>query len=193
MRKVKSNARLGAARRRPTLARRWSAWPVLMRVIFLDIDGVICCNQLGRLEDKKLRARAPPPMTLLREPRSLLLRKNEPTQVRGACADLLRSVVLATGAKIVLSTDWRRIPKLKQQLVQTLHEYGCEVIGATPMRAPWHPVRPVEIIDWLRAYNEAAVQRADTEPITSFVAVDDRALLQESGGDELIGAQRGAQ
>jgi hypothetical protein len=132
-------------------------------------------------------------MTLLREPRSLLLRKNEPTQVRGACADLLRSVVLATGAKIVLSTDWRRIPKLKQQLVQTLHEYGCEVIGATPMRAPWHPVRPVEIIDWLRAYNEAAVQRADTEPITSFVAVDDRALLQESGGDELIGAQRGAQ
>lgn len=97
-------------------------------------------------------------------------------------------MVLATGAKIVLSTDWRRIPKLKQQLVQTLHEYGCEVIGATPMRAPWHPVRPVEIIDWLRAYNEAAVQRADTEPITSFVAVDDRALLQESGGDELIGA-----
>lgn len=102
-------------------------------------------------------------------------------------------MVLATGAKIVLSTDWRRIPKLKQQLVQTLHEYGCEVIGATPMRAPWHPVRPVEIIDWLRAYNEAAVQRADTEPITSFVAVDDRALLQESGGDELIGAHRGAQ
>ena len=33
------------------------ARPGLMRVIFLDIDGVICCNQLGRLEDKKLRAR----------------------------------------------------------------------------------------------------------------------------------------
>ena len=26
-----------------------------LRVIFLDIDGVICCNSFGRLEDKKLR------------------------------------------------------------------------------------------------------------------------------------------
>ena len=26
-----------------------------LRVIFLDIDGVICCNSMGRLEDKKLR------------------------------------------------------------------------------------------------------------------------------------------
>ena len=26
-----------------------------MRAIFLDIDGVICCNQFGRLEDRKLQ------------------------------------------------------------------------------------------------------------------------------------------
>ena len=26
-----------------------------LRIIFLDIDGVICCNSMGRLEDKKLR------------------------------------------------------------------------------------------------------------------------------------------
>ena len=26
-----------------------------LRIVFLDIDGVICCNSLGRLEDKKLR------------------------------------------------------------------------------------------------------------------------------------------
>lgn len=106
-----------------------------------------------------------------------------------ARADLLRNVVQQTGAKVVLSTDWRRIPKLKQQLIATLQEYGMEVIGSTPMRAPYYPVRPQEIIDWLTAYNESASAGA-AEPITSFVAVDDRSLLQESGGDGLRGAHR---
>ena len=29
--------------------------PPPLRIIFLDIDGVICCNSMGRLEDKKMR------------------------------------------------------------------------------------------------------------------------------------------
>ena len=29
--------------------------PLPLRIIFLDIDGVICCNSMGRLEDKKMR------------------------------------------------------------------------------------------------------------------------------------------
>ena len=127
----------------------------MVRAIFLDIDGVICCNQFGRLEDRKLQ--------------------------------LLRGVVQQTGAKIVLSTDWRRVPKLKSQLIATLRDYGMEVIGSTPMRAPWQPVRPQEILDWLTSYNNAAVM-GNGEPIHSFVAVDDRSLLQESGGDGLRGA-----
>ena len=105
---------------------------------------VICCNQFGRLEDRKLQ--------------------------------LLRSVVQQTGAKVVLSTDWRRVPKLKTQLIGTLRDYGMEVIGATPMRPPWQPVRPQEILDWLTAYNQQAVD-VNAEPITMFVAVDDRPLL----------------
>ena len=128
----------------------------MVRAIFLDIDGVICCNQFGRLEDRKLQ--------------------------------LLRGVVQQTGAKIVLSTDWRRVPKLKSQLIATLRDYGMEVIGSTPMRAPWQPVRPQEIIDWLTSYNNAAVM-GNGEPIHSFVAVDDRSLLQESGGDGLRGVR----
>ena len=130
----------------------------MVRAIFLDIDGVICCNQFGRLEDRKLQ--------------------------------LLRGVVQQTGAKIVLSTDWRRVPKLKSQLIATLRDYGMEVIGSTPMRAPWQPVRPQEILDWLTSYNNAAVM-GNGEPIHSFVAVDDRSLLQESGGDGLRGAWPG--
>ena len=115
-----------------------------------------CCNNLGRLEDRKLQ--------------------------------LLRSVVQSTGSKVVLSTDWRRVPKLKQQLISTLQDYGMDVIGSTAMRPPWQAVRPVEITDWLKAYNEAAVAGAG-EPITSYVAVDDRALLQEAGGDGLRGVR----
>ena len=51
------------------------------------------------------------------------------------------------------------------------------------MRPPWQPVRPVEITDWLQSYNEQAKLGAG-EPITSFVAVDDRSLLQEFGYEE---------
>ena len=118
---------------------------------------VICCNQFGRLEDRKLQ--------------------------------LLRAVVQQTGAKIVLSTDWRRVPKLKATLIATLRDYGMTVIGSTPMRAPWQPIRPQEIVDWLTSYN-AASSSGGGEAIHSFVAVDDRSLLQEQGGDGLRGGSQ---
>ena len=127
------------------------------RLIFLDIDGVICCNNEGVLEQQKL--------------------------------DLLRQVVDATGAKIVLSTDWRRIPKLKQLLIATLVGNGMEVVGATPMRIGWQPVRPLEILTWLKGYNEGGGTE-ERPHVTHFVAVDDRPLLQEHGGDGLRGARR---
>ena len=126
-----------------------------MRVIALDIDGVICCNNSGRLEERKLQ--------------------------------LLRNVVQITGAKVLLSTDWRRVPHLKERLINTLRDYGMEVIGSTPMRSPWQPVRPQEIVEWIGSYN-ASCRTNNAEPITSFVAVDDRSLLQEMGGERLRGA-----
>ncbi|KAL3932397.1 MAG: hypothetical protein SGPRY_000720 [Prymnesium sp.] len=127
------------------------------RLLFLDIDGVICCNNQGLLEQPKL--------------------------------ELLRLVVQTTGAKIVLSTDWRRVPKLKQHLIATLTAHGMEVIGATPQRVGWQPVRPLEILSWLKTYNENLVA-ADRPIVTEFVAVDDRLLLQEQGGEGLRGATR---
>ena len=71
----------------------------MVRAIFLDIDGVICCNQFGRLEDRKLQ--------------------------------LLRGVVQQTGAKIVLSTDWRRVPKLKSQLSAVCACIAVNLRGST--------------------------------------------------------------
>lgn len=64
-----------------------------------------------------------------------------------------------------------------------------EVIGATPQRVGWQPVRPLEILSWLKTYNENLVA-ADRPIVTEFVAVDDRLLLQEQGGEGLRGATR---
>mmetsp|Transcript_11833 Transcript_11833/g.19932 ORF Transcript_11833/g.19932 Transcript_11833/m.19932 type:complete len:340 (+) Transcript_11833:66-1085(+) len=113
--------------------------------IFLDIDGVICCNMNGVLEEQKL------------------------TQ--------LKRIVDATGAKVVLSTDWRRQAPLKKQLHQVLGRLGIDCIGATPMRAMFQPVRPQEITAWLNKSNR----------VSTWVAIDDRDLLREVGGAGLQG------
>ena len=125
-----------------------------LRVIFLDIDGVICCNSMGRLEDKKLR--------------------------------ILQGVAQTAQAKIVLSTDWRRVPQLKTQLIGALRGLGMDVIGATPCRPNWQAVRPQEITSWLQAYHETA-GTPERPYVSSYVAIDDRPLLSEQGGEQLRG------
>lgn len=128
--------------------------PLPLRIIFLDIDGVICCNSMGRLEDKKMR--------------------------------ILQGVAQAAQAKIVLSTDWRRHPQLKTQLIHALRSLGMDVIGATPCRPNWQAVRPQEITSWLHAYHETA-GTAERPYVESYVAIDDRPLLAEQGGEQLRG------
>jgi len=120
----------------------------MVHVIFLDIDGVICCNMSGRLEEAKL---------------------NE-----------LKGVVQATSAKVVLSTDWRRQAQLKRQVVAALKRLDIEVIGATPCRAMYQPIRPQEITEWM-SKNAADVG------VEGWVAIDDRDLLNEHGGQGLVG------
>ena len=119
-----------------------------LAVVFLDIDGVICCNMAGRLEENKLA--------------------------------VLNQVCKATSAKVVLSTDWRRQAQLKRQVVAALKRLDIEVIGATPMRAMFQPIRPQEITEWMHA-------NGTKFGVTSWVAIDDRDLLNEHGGSELQG------
>ena len=120
-----------------------------LKLIFLDVDGVICCNGAGRLENDKLKR--------------------------------ISKVVEETGAKIVLSTDWRRDPSLKAIITTALGEVGCTVIGATRKGPPLKPVRPQEITGWLDAFLEKGRE------VTEWVAVDDRELIGEMGGDRLKG------
>ena len=117
-------------------------------LIFLDIDGVICCNMAGRLEESKL--------------------------------EVLNEIVKATAAKVVLSTDWRQQAVLKRQVIAAQKRFDIETIGATPMRAMFQPIRPEEITEWIAANGAAA-------GMEGWVAIDDRDLVNERGGRELVG------
>ena len=123
-------------------------------LIFLDVDGVLCCNQSGVLETPKLL--------------------------------LLQKVVRQTGAKVVLSTNWRYYAELKRKLIRVLASFGIDCIGDTPNCGPdAQMLRPLEISSWLKAWNMASGR----PPIKQFVAVDDRLLTSEVGGDQLKGAR----
>lgn len=98
----------------------------------------------------------------------------------------LRWVVQRTGSKVVLSTDWRRDPDLKHRLIQTLKTYEVEVIGATLKGPQLQPVRPREISAWLDGY-EAERRFHSQQPVCAWVAVDDRLLVREDGGEALDG------
>jgi hypothetical protein len=121
-------------------------------LVFLDIDGVICCNTCRQLEDDKLR--------------------------------LLQRVCLATGAKVVLSSDWRRQTPLKQKVQRALARLKIAYVGCTRVITVSEQVgswrietnhRPREILTWLGSRSCA------------WIAIDDRDLLSEPGGSELQG------
>ena len=117
-------------------------------VIFLDIDGVICTSSKG---------------TAL---------------IRDVLLEQLKRIVHACNAKVVLSTDWRRIKRRKELAERKLAEKGIECVGATPYAGQDANVRPREIAAWLRD---------DGRNITRWVAIDDRLLTDEDGGDFLVG------
>ena len=128
-------------------------------LIFLDIDGVICCNDHRLLEDEKLKQ--------------------------------LQRICKATGASVVLSSDWRRQQPLKQKVQRALQRLKITYVGATSVqtrievagnwRMEINP-RPVEITDWLRKYRKDA-----TADQLRWVAIDDRDLVKEDGGKQLEG------
>jgi len=123
-----------------------------LALVFLDVDGVLCCNPSGVLETSKLL--------------------------------LLQKVIRQTGAKVVLSTNWRYYAELKRKLIRVLASFGIDCIGDTPNCGPdAQLLRPLEISSWLKAWNLAAGR----PPIRSFVAVDDRLLTSECGGEQLKG------
>lgn len=121
-----------------------------MKVIFLDVDGILNCR-------------------FTRE------RIHGFIFVMDRKVEMLKSLVDATGARIILSSTWRqgyydmhqkmqnRNVDLYLALKDKLLDFGLEIMDCTPIIA--YDQRGAEIDKWLREW--------DGEPIESFVILDD--------------------
>ena len=117
-----------------------------MKVIFLDIDGVL--NHMGVFPDAGF--------------------PDEP--IAPECVARLRQIVDATGAKIVLSSSWRTgwFKDTEEQgssgevLNRVLAREGLEIFDKTGYKDSWN--RSEEVIEWM--------QQAP-EPVESFIILDD--------------------
>ena len=121
-----------------------------MRVIFLDFDGV------------------------LNSERYLAASGEDGVVIDPARMFLLKQIVNATGAEIVLSTSWREHWSVKaeecsstgRRIHQIFNTFGIRILDKTPKL---HTGREVEIRSWL-----------DTHPqVRSFVVLDDRLLCAQ--------------
>ena len=98
--------------------------------------------------------------------------------IRGVLLEQLKRVVDACDAKVVLSSDWRRSEHRKEIAERKLAGKDIVCIGATPYAGQDANVRPKEIAAWLREHGRN---------VTRWVAIDDRLLTEEEGGDFLVG------
>ena len=104
--------------------------------------------------------------------------------------DNLRSIVDRTGARLILSSDWRRAPGTRAAVSRALATRGLRLEACTPEHGPpGAPHRPTEILAWIDEHNArcAAEHRDPTERVDAFVAVDDRPLARELAGEALVG------
>mmetsp|Transcript_48262 Transcript_48262/g.157955 ORF Transcript_48262/g.157955 Transcript_48262/m.157955 type:complete len:213 (+) Transcript_48262:216-854(+) len=155
-----SRPRSGAPYPTPEQPEPWLTFTMTNRqvgtrpIVFLDVDGVLCCNHETRLE-------------------------------AAPCAELQR-IAESTRAAVVLSTDWRRDPSLSSRIKHVLHERRVDCIGATPQLSGSMDrvsrVRPKEILSWLSEHGLGGLHGS-----TNWVAIDDRDLVSEDGGEALRG------
>lgn len=114
-----------------------------MKVIFLDIDGVLNDQTFLRLYIN--------------------------TEIDKTKVARLAEIVKATGAVIVLSSSWRMLPdeldetdvQVWEQLVDILHEYDMSIYDRTPVIGM---DRPLEIKTWLDQHKDQ---------VEAFVSLDD--------------------
>jgi len=109
------------------------------RIVFLDVDGVL----------HPYHAR-----------QSQMFRKD--------CMQRLKKIIDATGAKIVLSTSWRRTPQGKAAVNQQLRSHGIPTcVDITRIRHNEY-LRHEEILHWI----------ANHPGTTQWVAIDDLPMYQ---------------
>lgn len=85
------------------------------KIIFLDVDGVLNSHTFAKrmLDEENVRVFS----------ENILDRR---------CLLLLSDIVTKTGAKIVVSSAWRKIPSAFDDLKSQLEKYGMSVFDVTP-------------------------------------------------------------
>lgn len=123
-----------------------------IKIIFLDIDGVL--NSLAYFKTQEHQDK----------------RFMQHDEIDESRLPLLKRIVDATGAKIVLSSTWRELDdcqdtvcyEMYKYLEDMLAKYDMSIMSKTPVIAH---CRPLEIMMWLN-------KRVDKNEIT-FVSLDD--------------------
>jgi hypothetical protein len=121
-----------------------------MKVIFLDVDGVLNSRVSWNQSDVIPVKNAP---------------QNKGARLDPLLVGRLRTILEATGAKIVVHSTWR--DGLMEQLVDYLERHGIpesEIIGRTPLMG-WR--KQVEILAWLSAHPQ----------VTKWLVLDDAQVL----------------
>ncbi len=145
-----------------------------MRVIFLDVDGVLNSERYAlELEEKHKALGHAEPASPKRETTCDCFKLYH--QIDRAAVKRLNVIVRATGAKIVVSSTWRKLFD-RDELQRILREHGmrAEIVGETPEghKEPGLPEmygnparmeRGYEIDYWLKQHPE----------VTGFVILDD--------------------
>ncbi len=134
-----------------------------MKVLFLDIDGVVCLHK-----DKDW--------------------DNEEEIFDAACCRKLQEIVSATGCKLVLSSSWRLFPESIRSMFRQLKPFGItreNFLGRTPLRGE----RGDEIMAYLKKRPQIETFVAlDDERFYSRAFPQDRLILTkpESGITENV-------
>lgn len=116
-----------------------------MKIIFLDVDGVLNSNSFAEsmFETEGVR--------VFHED---ILDKR--------CIVRLKTIVSRTGAEIVLSSTWRRIPEAREHLCNQLAEFGLTIHSDTPCMGR---KRGDDISEWFIRHRDLDIE--------SYIILDD--------------------
>ena len=129
-----------------------------MKVIFLDIDGVVNTSA-NKWETGRVKFRGKRCIPTNKEPKRILAK--------------LIEWMLENDAYFVMSTCWGR-SSVAEDWNKILRSYGVKkdlVISRTPL----HPkgIRGLEILSWLENWNTDGVRKHGKEKVESYVVIDD--------------------
>ena len=140
-----------------------------MKIIFLDIDGVICLSREWGSRKNKIKrwelegGEGEPPVTI---------RLDDFNKI---AVDVLNDIILTSGADLVISSDWRLYATL-DEMKDLFHQFGVikGPIDFTPelqITTKHSGIRVEEIKSWLKSHPK----------VEKWVAIDDMDLGEKIG------------